>query len=645
MDPSGPTVLQKPVSCIDVAQGTAGYHSAVPAMTKSNAMGGGVSSIPAPIIGRNTKGMPALPAKAVGGIVNGMPAPIIGKSTKGMPPLPAKAVGKSANGMPAPIIGKSKKGMPPLSNAMGKSAKRKAAEVTLANRYSPASSISSTSGRAPLFVGKAGAKLSTGAPSKRKEAASPKQTRDLSTTATIPSSSVPLSVKPTSTVLVKPCPPSCSCRHGTGWCHFPVSIPSTNWRSVFDDSPSLYRSFIIAKGYEKVGMVVASCIPSTNWRSVFDNWRSVFDDSAALYRSFIIDKGYEQIITSHGLEIYIVENASFMEDALSTKMPIITSHGLEIYIVENASFMEDAISKLRESMQDRVLAIDLEWRPENFSSTFSPVAMMQLSSGTVAVLIRTSSMGFKLPAPALQIIQDPNVTIVGFGWDGADEEKLTRSFNIGKDMLTPSFFDLQSIAHGLGYHKFSLARLTTSVMGFPMLKSKSVSRSNWAAKKLNMSQIKYAALDVFSAGQVFRGLRLWHSSPSSCDSCKQLLGVAVNDGMDMKCGSCNTTVHDFGSYRTHCLGKGHPMIFSSCLSCGRISPTQGNGGASAAGTGTAAADIGTAAAATETAAPVEVPNGSSKSVPEKEVKTHRQNVVAKGMLLSKQPPWKKAKVS
>ena len=48
--------------------------------------------------------------------------------------------------------------------------------------------------------------------------------------------------------------------------------------------------------------------------------------------------------------------------------------------------------------QDPVVTIDLEWKPEHGPGQNNPVSLMQLSSATVCVLLHTSSMGFTLPA-------------------------------------------------------------------------------------------------------------------------------------------------------------------------------------------------------------------------------------------------------
>ena len=63
------------------------------------------------------------------------------------------------------------------------------------------------------------------------------------------------------------------------------------------------------------------------------------------------------------------------------------------------------------------------------------------------------------------------------------------------------------------------------VLGFDPPKSRRISMSNWAAWTLSSQQIQYAALDALITGAAFRGLRLWHASPSSCTSCGHVLGA------------------------------------------------------------------------------------------------------------------------
>ena len=133
----------------------------------------------------------------------------------------------------------------------------------------------------------------------------------------------------------------------------------------------------------------------------------------------------------------------------------------------------------------------------------------------------------------------------------------------------------QVVAHCLGYHGYGLARLTKQVLGVPLQKSKQVSRSNWAAPRLTPHQIKYAALDVFSAGQLLRGLRLWHSSPSPCSACRKPIGGMPADKQEpIRCGTpgCAVVTHDLARHVNHCQSTGHTATHGACDACGRVRP-------------------------------------------------------------------------
>lgn len=55
----------------------------------------------------------------------------------------------------------------------------------------------------------------------------------------------------------------------------------------------------------------------------------------------------------------------------------------QVLVVEQATHIPAALAQLRSTMQDPVVAIDLEWRPE-FGRGFTPVAMVQLASSRCA---------------------------------------------------------------------------------------------------------------------------------------------------------------------------------------------------------------------------------------------------------------------
>jgi ribonuclease D len=159
-----------------------------------------------------------------------------------------------------------------------------------------------------------------------------------------------------------------------------------------------------------------------------------------------------------------------------------------VLLVENPLYIPDAVKRLRASMEDSVLTIDLEWRP-SFGPQSTPVAMIQLASARLALLVRTCRMQYRLAPELLGLLQDPAVHVVGFGWEGADEAKMKATFGVGAAAFG-GFFDLQSVARPLGWHGYGLARLTHAVLGAPLPKSRRVTMSNWEARTLTRAQVR-----------------------------------------------------------------------------------------------------------------------------------------------------------
>ncbi|KAK9807866.1 hypothetical protein WJX72_011603 [[Myrmecia] bisecta] len=139
-------------------------------------------------------------------------------------------------------------------------------------------------------------------------------------------------------------------------------------------------------------------------------------------------------------------------------------------------------------MQDPVLAIDLEWRPDFGPHRTSRVALIQLASATCCVLIRTCRLSFHIPPVLQKFLESPEIVMVGYGWDSSDESKMQQSFKLGRACFG-TFVDLQTISEHLGYHGYGLGSLTRMVLGFDLQKARSVSMSNWEAKCLTPSQM------------------------------------------------------------------------------------------------------------------------------------------------------------
>lgn len=96
--------------------------------------------------------------------------------------------------------------------------------------------------------------------------------------------------------------------------------------------------------------------------------------------------------------------------------------------------------------------------------------------------------------------------------------------------------------------------------------------SNWEARKLNAAQIQYAALDALMTGQVFRGLRLWHSAPCACATCHHALGKVLSEPV-LFC--THEACQDRGfrsleSLASHARQSNHRVSVQTCSECGRM---------------------------------------------------------------------------
>ena len=117
----------------------------------------------------------------------------------------------------------------------------------------------------------------------------------------------------------------------------------------------------------------------------------------------------------------------------ATEIPSQLPGGLAVHLVESYAALGPALGALRNSMQDGVIGIDLEWRPDFRPGSNNRVALMQLASGTTCVLIRCCRIGYELPAALLHLFSDPGLTFVAFSWDSCDQSKMVSTFGVGRE--------------------------------------------------------------------------------------------------------------------------------------------------------------------------------------------------------------------
>eukprot|EP00887_Chlorella_sp_A99_P004366 scaffold15.g4366.t1 len=152
--------------------------------------------------------------------------------------------------------------------------------------------------------------------------------------------------------------------------------------------------------------------------------------------------------------------------------------GIRVRQVTRADQLPAALRALRDSMagQDAVVGVDMEWKPDGWRPTgsgsgggsagpaggSSKVALLQLASASLVLLVRISRLGFSLPPALAEFFRDPSITVVGYSWrePSADEAKALATFGAGRGALFARYFDVQEVAEALGYHGFGLGTLT-----------------------------------------------------------------------------------------------------------------------------------------------------------------------------------------
>ena len=111
----------------------------------------------------------------------------------------------------------------------------------------------------------------------------------------------------------------------------------------------------------------------------------------------------------------------------------------------------------------------------------------------------------------IELLQSPDLTKIGFGL-GGDLQQISSRFGIRPSGIV----DLDRSFRQLGYRNAVGAKSAIAMFfNRKLLKSKSVTTSNWAARELSERQLLYAANDAYAAIRVFHALRESLNEPSS----------------------------------------------------------------------------------------------------------------------------------
>lgn len=166
----------------------------------------------------------------------------------------------------------------------------------------------------------------------------------------------------------------------------------------------------------------------------------------------------------------------------------------EILVVDSSEAVAEAVQYLK---KQTVLGFDTETKPCFFKGHKNKVALLQLSSGERAFLIRCCKIG--LPEEIAEILSDGRIRKVGVAI--RDDIKGLQKW---RDFQPEGFVELSLFAQKFGISAASLKKLCGIVLGFRI--SKAMQLSNWEDLVLRQKQLVYGATDAWAGLKIYMKL-------------------------------------------------------------------------------------------------------------------------------------------
>lgn len=146
-------------------------------------------------------------------------------------------------------------------------------------------------------------------------------------------------------------------------------------------------------------------------------------------------------------------------------------------------------------LKSKIIGFDTETKPSFKKGHSNKLALLQLATDDIALIIRVIPTG--LPKPLLKVLQDKNIVKVGAAIH--DDIKSLQKIKIFKPQ---GFIDLQNFAVEKGIENKSVRKLAAIVLNVRVSKSQQL--SNWESEELTEAQLQYAAIDAWICGEIYK---------------------------------------------------------------------------------------------------------------------------------------------
>ena len=177
------------------------------------------------------------------------------------------------------------------------------------------------------------------------------------------------------------------------------------------------------------------------------------------------------------------------------KLPRISYPG-EIKVISSEDDLNTWLPLLAKS---KIIGFDTETKPSFKKGNINSVALLQLASNELALIIRVNSIG--IPKALHRFLQDKHIIKVG----AAIHDDI-KSLQKKQSFIPNGFIDLQNFVKDKGIESKSVRKLAAIVLNVRVSKSQQL--SNWESEVLTEAQLQYAAIDAWICGEIYKKMIL-----------------------------------------------------------------------------------------------------------------------------------------
>lgn len=174
-------------------------------------------------------------------------------------------------------------------------------------------------------------------------------------------------------------------------------------------------------------------------------------------------------------------------------LPIKAFQG-QILLIDNPSTFKE-VEKVIDG--ESILGFDTETRPSFKKGRLHKMALIQLSTRNIAILIRMNKV--HIPKFIIDVLESKDIVKVGVALKD-DLVGLKKVVSVQPE----NFLDLQKYVKQYGIEDNGLKKLVANVLGFRI--SKKCQTSNWEQDTLTHDQLVYAATDAWVCREIYERL-------------------------------------------------------------------------------------------------------------------------------------------